>query len=151
MNLFQPVKEAWSGLPGIGKAGVGLVVGGGAFLIARKQIRNAQERALVKKQKKLFEQSQRKISVEDKDGNSVAVTINTATIAVKLHDLLYNNDPFGWTEDETAIVNTIRVIPKPYIPDIESRYQTLYKKNLRADIISALDEDEWQKVEHLFN
>ena len=149
--MFKAVRQTWNGLPPIaqGVIGTGLLVGAG--LVTAKQVRNYNERQRLKKAQKVFDESNKLITVTDGGGNQVTVTINTAVTATKIHDAIYNNDTFGWTEDETAIVNALKVVPKVYIPDVENKYMTLYGKNLQQDVIAALDADEWDKVEHLFN
>lgn len=144
------IVEAWDGLPGWGKAavGIGTVIVGGS--IARKQIKKAQERKRLRDMKKVFEDGKKNTIAVDQQGNITQVTINTATAAATIYDAIYNNDPMGWTEDETRIVNTLQKIPKGFIKDVEADYNKLYKKNLREDVIKALDTDEWEKVQHLF-
>lgn len=143
--------RTWDNIPGWGQfaiIGGTLVVGG---IAVKKGLNRFSERKRLKEQEKLFKQSQVPVSITDGKGQVVTVTLNTATAATKIYDAIYNNDAFGWTEDETTIVNTLKAIPKAYIPDVVVNYKTLYKKNLQEDVVKALDQDEWQKVDHLFN
>jgi transcriptional regulator with PAS, ATPase and Fis domain len=149
--MFKAVQQAWNGLPGIAKGGIGIAAGVTTFVIVKRKIKKAEEAKRLKEAKKLFEESLRKVNVTDSKGNVVTVNINTATAATKVYDAIHNNDIFGWTEDETAIVDTLKAIPKPYIPDVENNYMKLYKLNMRQEVIAALDNDEWAKVDYLFN
>jgi hypothetical protein len=83
--------------------------------------------------------------------NGVPISINLGTIATQINDAFYNNDWFGWTEDEDLAVSTISNVPKQLIPDLTDIYFNLYKRNLNSDFVKFLSADSYKKVQNLFN
>ena len=127
-------------------AGVGL-----AGFIGYKVFKKIQERIELKRKLNLYGQAQTAYTVVTPQGQTVNATVNLATKAGEIYDALWNNDPFGWTEDETRAVDVVKTVPAALIPQLEQTYAQLYSKDLRADLISALDSDEYDKISYLFN
>lgn len=142
--------RTWDKMPGWGQF---IIVGGTLFFGGRavkKGYDRYSENQNLKKQKKVFEQSQVSIPIKDDKGNITTVTFNTAVAAAKIHDAIYNNDWLGWTEDEGSIVAQLKQTPKPYIGEVIENYKKLYNKNLQEDVIKALSTDQWNQVDYLF-
>jgi hypothetical protein len=127
-------------------AGVGL-----AGFIGYKVFKKIQERIELKRKLNLYGQAQTAYTVTTPAGQTVNATVNLATKAGEIYDALYNNDPFSWTEDETRAVNVVKTVPPALISQLEQTYAQLYSKDLRADLISFLDSDEYDKISYLFN
>ena len=127
-------------------AGVGL-----AGFIGYKVFKKIRERIELRQKLNLYGQAQTAYTVVTPQGQTVNATVNLATKAGEIYDALWNNDPFGWTEDETRAVDVVKTVPAALIPQLEQTYAQLYSKDLRADLISALDSDEYDKISYLFN
>lgn len=127
-------------------AGVGL-----AGFIGYKVFKKVKERIELRRKLNLYAGAQSAYTVVTPQGTTVNATVNLATKAGEIYDALYNNDPFGWTEDETRAVNTVKTVPPALIPQLEQTYAQLYSKDLRADLIAFLDSDEYDKISYLFN
>ena len=147
MAKKSDIQKIWSDTPTIAKLAI---YGVGAFMVysvSKRLISKYQA-----KQKLLYYQTQTMPYQSTlPDGTTATQTINLASVAGEVHDSFYNNDWFGWTEDETRAVNAIKPVPKQFIPALEQTYLQLYNKDLRADLIAYLDSDEWQKISYLFN
>jgi len=124
------------------------VVGGG--ILVGKQVKRYREKKKIKDFEKIFQQSKVPILITDETGKQVAIRVNTATAAVTIYDAIHNNDWFGVTEDERTIVDTLRAIPKAYIPQLIQNYADLYTKNLMEEVKKALGAGEWKQVDYLF-
>jgi len=83
-------------------------------------------------------------------GQTVTQPINLANVAGEVNDAFYNNDWFGWSENETRAVNAVKTVPAAYIPQLEATYLQLYNKDLRADLLKYLGSDEWNSISYLF-
>lgn len=127
-------------------AGVGL-----AGFIGYKVFKKVRDRIALNRKLQQYQSAQTAYTVTTPTGTTVNATVNLATKAGEIYDALYNNDPFGWTEDETRAVNTVKTVPPSLIPQLETTYAQLYTKDLRADLIAFLDSDEYDKISYLFN
>jgi len=147
MSSKNSIQKAWNDVPGIAKI---VIYGAGAFLVYRIGKRFYDQYQL-KQRLKLYQQQNVQFNVNAGSGTGVTQSINLATISGVIFDSFYNNDPFGWTEDETRVVNEIKTVPKIYIPQLEQTYLQLYQKDLRADLLAFLDSDEWGQISYLFS
>jgi hypothetical protein len=57
-------------------------------------------------------------------------------------------DPRHWTENDTALKESILKVPKPLIPTLITAYYNLYKRNLQQDMQSVLDD--YNSISYLF-
>ena len=140
------ISRGWNSLPDAGKVVVVGVAAFGTYKFARKQYESYQ----VRQRLKLYQGSNVNYTQIGPAG-PVTSTINLSAKAATIHDAIHNNDPFGWTEDETRAVNTVKTVPPSLIPQLETTYAQLYSKDLRADLIAFLDSDEYEKISYLFN
>jgi hypothetical protein len=141
------IKQFWNDTPAVVKIAV---YGVGAF-VAYRIGKKFYDQYQLKQRLKQYQQQQIQYNVNTGTGPGVVQTVNLASVAGEVYDAFYNNDPFGWSEDETRAVNSVKTVPKPYIPQLEQTYNQLYQKDLRADLLSFLDSDEWSQISYLFN
>ena len=141
------ITKLWNDTPAIAKIAI---YGLGAFLTYRIG-RKIYDQYQLKQRLKLYQQQNFGFNVTTGGSSGVMQTLNLASIAGEINDSFYNNDPFGWTEDETRAVNAVKQVPKAYIPQLEQTYLQLYQKDLRADLLQYLDQDEWNQISYLFN
>lgn len=146
MNSKNSIQKVWNDVPGIAKV---VIFGAGAF-IAFKIGKKIYDQYQLKQRLKLYQSQNVQYNVNTGSGSGVTQSINLATIAGVVFDSFYNNDPFGWSEDETRALNAVKSVPKAYIPQLEQTYLQLYQKDLRADLLAFLDSDEWEKISYLF-
>lgn len=139
------ISRGWNSLPDAGKVVVVGVAAFGTYKFARKQYASYQ----VRQRLKLYQGSNVNYTQIGPAG-PVTSTINLSAKAATIYDAIHNNDPLGWTEDETRIVDTLKSVPKFYIPQLMQTYQQLYSKDLQAEVVAALDSDEWEKISYLF-
>lgn len=78
-------------------------------------------------------------------------TINLLTVGNLIYDAFYNNDIFGFTENEDKAIEQIKLVPKTKISLLASVYESTYGKNLRKDFIRFLDENQYKQVQSLLN
>jgi len=76
--------------------------------------------------------------------------INLATVASTVYDAFFNNDWFGWTEDETKAVNAIRPVQQKDILTLMNIYKDLYTRDLKADLIEYISDGEWDSIKYKF-
>jgi len=141
------IKKLWNDTPALVKIAV---YGAGAF-IAYRVGKKFYDQYQLKQRLKQYQQQNVQYNVNTGTGPGVVQSVNLASVAGEVYDSFYNNDPFGWTEDETRAVNAVKTVPKAYIPQLEQTYLQLYGKDLRADLLSFLDSDEWSQISFLFN
>ena len=141
------IKKLWDDSPAIAKIAI---YGLGAFITYRIG-RKIYDQYQLKQRLKLYQQQNISFNVTTGGSSGVMQNLNLASIAGEINDSFYNNDPFGWTEDETRAVNAVKQVPKAYIPQLEQTYLQLYQKDLRADLLQYLDQDEWNQISYLFN
>lgn len=141
------IQKLWNDSPALVKLAV---YGAGAFILYRVG-KKAYDQYQLKQRLKQYQQNQIQYQVNTGGGTGVTQTINLASVAGEVYDSFYNNDPFGWTEDETRAVNAVKTVPKAFIPQLEQTYLQLYGKDLRADLLGFLDSDEWNVISSLFN
>lgn len=146
MNSKNSIQKVWNDVPGIAKV---VIYGAGAF-IAFKIGKKIYDQYQLKQRLKLYQSQNVQYNVNAGSGPGVTQSINLATIAGVVFDSFYNNDPFGWSEDETRALNAIKGVPKEYISQLEQTYLQLYQKDLRADLLGFLDSDEWSQISYLF-
>lgn len=75
---------------------------------------------------------------------------NYGSVAQRIYNAFYDNDWFGFSEDEEAAIIAINDVPKEFIPQLKQTYFDLYDKNLEADCIKYLG-DEYSRVQNKFN
>lgn len=130
------------------KIAAGGLLAFGAFRVIKK----GAEKREARRKLTVYQKSLTSYPVTDPiSGQTAQITVDLSTSATKIYDAFYNNDPFGWTEDETAAINELKKIPKPFIPRLSKTYFDLFKKDLKGDFIKFLDTDEFDKIEYLFN
>ena len=140
-------KKDWNALPPIARTGIRVAEGVALYMIGKKVYTNIATRQRLKQ----YQQAGINYTVIGPGGQTAAATVNLASVAQAVYDSITNNDPFGWTEDETRIVNEIKTVPKAFIPELERTYTQLYPgRDLRAEVVQALDSDEWAKISYLF-
>lgn len=129
-------------------AGAGLIV----FFVGRKIIKDITTKIKLKKIIEDQEDSIVKVTIIDQgSGTGVTTNLNLSVIAGVIYDSFYNNDYFGWSEDETRAINELKKVPKPYISQLSQIYSDTYQKNLQNDFIEFCDSDEMEKIDYLFN
>jgi hypothetical protein len=62
------------------------------------------------------------INIPNYSGYEPTITINTYQIAVGIYDAFYNNDWFGWTEDEQTAIRLALSVPKSLMNEVASKY-----------------------------
>jgi len=130
------MKAYWNSLPTWARGVVVVVLLAALYFVAWKPLKRELEKAKAKARLNNFG--------PDGDG------FNAGTPAAELYDAIYNNDPLGWTEDETRIVNTLKNLSPQHVAAVAAAYLGLYDKVLQEDVIAALDAAEWNQVKHLF-
>ena len=68
--------------------------------------------------------------------------VDLKTVAAKIHDAFYNNDWFGWTEDETEAAKALNEITTADASRLAEIYFQLYGKILKEDFIEFLSPEE---------
>lgn len=141
-------KKDWNALPPLARTGIRFAEGFLIYKAGQKVYDNYQTRKRIRD----YQQQGVQYTVIGPGGQAATQSVNLASSAQVIYDSIYNNDPMGWTEDETRIVDELKTIPKAFIPDLELTYTKLYPgHDLRAEVTAALDSDEWDKVSYLFN
>ncbi len=105
--------------------------------------------ALWKPLKRFIEKERAKARSKKYESNGSG--FNPAIVAAQIYDAVYNNDWFGFSEDEERIKEVLLSIPSGHINDVAQAYQELYNKVLQEDVVAALGDDEWNAVKQLFN
>ena len=77
-------------------------------------------------------------------------TIDLGGTAGEIYDAFYNNDWFGWTEDEERAITLLNKVPDEDITKLAQVYFKLYSKILKADYIKYLTEEEYARVKDKF-
>lgn len=114
--------------------GIGLAIFGGLKL--KKEI----DRAKMKKEIRDF-----------KKGNVGSININEVVKQLG-QDFGFEYaaiDPRHWTENDTAIIETLNEVGKKIMPQVEQAYLKKYSRNLQADCQKYLGDD-YKKVSYLF-
>lgn len=138
-------KTLWAQIPiGVKIAGVGL-----AALLTFRFV-NYQITAIERDKRRRNIDSKFNYTFQDSYGNAQSINIDLGTAAATIYDAFYNNDWFGWTEDEERAIRTLLPIPKSLIPDLADIYYKLYKKILKEDFIKYLSDEEYRQVSDKF-
>jgi len=138
-------KTLWAQIP----ISVKLVGGAMAALLTFRFV-NAQLTAIERDKRRRNIDSEYNYSIQDSAGNVQNVSIDLGTAAANIYDAFYNNDWFGWTEDEERAIRTILPVPKSLIADLSDIYFRLYKKILKEDFIRFLSDEEFRQVSDKF-
>jgi hypothetical protein len=91
---------------------------------------------------------------KDKTGKVIGskiITIDLKQIATVIYDAFYNNDLFGYSEDEDRAIAAINNVPKTEINQLKALYKTLFKKDLMEDFIRFLNAEDYAKVAAKFS
>jgi hypothetical protein len=140
------IEKSWNKLPGLAQLAI---VGGLGYLgyrAGKKAYDNYQTRKRIQ-----YYQTQNVGFVTTTGGSTgVQTSINLSTVANEINDALYNNDWFGWTEDEDRAIDAVKQVPKPYIVQLQQVYNHLTDKDLQADLIGYLSADGWAQISYLF-
>lgn len=134
---LPPQQKFFLLLLGIGGATV-------TYFSVKKIMKNAKAKKL---QKKLFERYQESITINDQ---GTAQQVNFSIKAGVIYDSFYNNDVFGFTENEDRAIETLLSIPKQYVKTLAKYYFDLYGKILQNDYIKFCRESQYQKIKHYF-
>ena len=118
--------------------GVIVLIGGGAAI--RSLNKAAERRSALK----AYQQSQ--VTGASPGGSGQPVTVNLAQKASEIYDAFYNNDWFGWTEDEDRAIAALMSVPKEYVKDLANLYNSLHSENLYSDFTKFLSSDDYSKV-----
>lgn len=143
MSVTSTISNTWKSLPGYGKLIIIAVMIVALYFVAWNPLKKFINKQKVKARLHEFEKN----SIQLPDGGS----INPGNLAAEVYDAIWNNDWFGWTEDETRIVDALNKIPKQYISFVEDAYASLYEKVMREDVINALSAEEWNSLKSLFD
>lgn len=146
MSKQTSIKQLWNDSPAVVKIAI---YGAGAFVlytVGKRFWENYQ----IKQRVKLYQQQNVGFNVQQPGLPPAAQQINLASVATEIHDSLYNNDWFGWSEDEERAVQAVKTVPKAYIPNLEAVYLQLFSKDLRADLLSYLSSSQWAQISYLF-
>lgn len=76
--------------------------------------------------------------------------VDLGTKAASIYSAFYQNDWFGFSEDEEKAVQEIISVPKNIIPELSAIYFKLYGKNLKSDCLKYLSNSEWLKIADKF-
>lgn len=144
----MPENKTWYGWIPMPVRVVGIALGlyGGYRLISREV-----DRVRTEKRKRQLENTQVNYVYTDASGQSQVSTVDVGTVAAGIYDSFYNNDWFGYTEDEERAMRLLLGVPRESIPALEDIYFQLYQKILREDFIDYLSSEEWDRVKHMFS
>lgn len=123
---------------------LGLGAGTVTYFSTKKILKNWKAKKL---QKDLFKKYQESILINNQ---GQAQQINFSIKAGVIYDSFYNNDIFGWTENEDRAIQTLLSIPKEYIETLAKYYFDLYGKILQNDFIKFCRESQYEKIKHYF-
>jgi hypothetical protein len=70
-------------------------------------------------------------------------------LGIELGTAYPSYDPRHWTENDETAEKLVLKVPKPLIPQLVKQYASIYKRNLKDDLIKLLDG--WNNVSYLFN
>lgn len=120
--------------PIIFKTGVIIIATGATYLIVKK----IEKEIKLNRQQKLIDTN---VSGIDLGG-----------IAANIHDAFYNNDWFGFTEDEIRAMTEIAKLGtrKDLVPELSDIYRKQYDKILKADFIAYLSADQYNAIKFYF-
>lgn len=95
---------------------------------------------IVKYKTWIAEQKIRKNENNYQTGNigGVPVQVNLGAVASDIYSSFYNNDWFGWTEDEDRAIAAINSVPKTLMPQLKSIYYENYGHVLTEDCTEFL-------------
>ncbi len=134
----------WIPIP-VKVVGTALILFGGYRLI-QKQV----DKQKTRKRKREIEDSTVQYFYTDSKGQQQYSNIDLGTIAAGIYDSFYNNDWFGWSEDEERAMRLLLSVPREFIPDLENTYTSLYGEILREDFVRFLSDDEFQRIQQMF-
>lgn len=130
------LKKKWDNLPGPAKVVVYAGTGAMLFFGGRWMYNQVKSGAL-------------KRDIRKRQGDQVAPGVNLSAIATNIHDAFYNNDWFGFSEDEGEAIKQIRRCPQEYIPQLAERYADLFNENMYNDFRRFLDTSDYRRVQSL--
>jgi hypothetical protein len=84
------------------------------------------------------------------NGQAYTQTVNPATSANSIYSAIYQNDWFGFSEDEEKIVTEVMNVPNAGVGAVSDVYFKIYGKNLKEDLNHYLSTDEWNKIASKF-
>lgn len=99
--------------------------------------------------KKAREEKMLKDAVGTYSTGGATVVVNYGSVAQQIYNAFWNNDWFGWTEDEQAAIIALNNVPKPFIPQLKDTYYSIYGKNLNDDFVKYLSPEDYAKVQTL--
>ena len=119
---------------------------GGVIILASGSaaIHSLNKAAERKRANKAYQNSQ--VTGASPGGSGQPVTVNIAQIADGIYDAFYNNDWFGWTEDEDRAIALLLSIPKEYVKDLANMYTSMHKESLYTDFTKYLSSSDYEKV-----
>jgi len=141
------IVQSWNTLPAPAQLGI-VVVGG--FSLYKTVVQPQIDKWKIRRDQRKEKKYNVPVVVTNGDGTGYRQTINLATSAGIIYDAFYNNDPMGWTEDETRAIAELKKIPQGMIPQLTEAYREVYSKDLKKDFIKFVDSDEWEKIDYLF-
>ena len=71
--------------------------------------------------------------------SGTTTNIDLGAKAAQIYDAFYDNDWFGFSEDETKAVNALLSVPTPLVPQLSALYFSLYAKNMKEDFVKYTD------------
>lgn len=137
----------WQKLPTLARVGIQAGEGFILYKVGRGIYDSVQLRSRLKQ----YQNANVQYTQIGPSGQAIPQTVNLASVAQTIHDSFYNNDWFGWTEDEERAIIALKTVPKTFIPNLEQTYAQLFNKDLRADFNRLLDAQEYNDIAYLFS
>jgi len=122
------------------------VVACGGIYMGYRGLKRAKEKGKLRDLLNLYNE----VSTTGGAGSQEAIQINFALKAAIINDAFYNNDLFGWTEDEGRAIETLLSVPKEYLPVLSKTYLEMFGKILQADFVKFLRPDQFEQVKSYF-
>jgi len=123
-----------------------------AAFVTYKGVKSFADKQETNRKRKLLEGQETIVYDVDVWGGEVKTqTVDLGAIAVEIYDSFYQNDWFGWTENEQAAINALQKVPKANIPKLEDIYYKAFKEILRVDFVKFLTNTDFQRIKNKFN
>ena len=143
---MKAIKDTWNSIPPIAQT---IIIIGGGWL-AYKKGKKVMDRIKMRKDVESYSASSVPVIVTQ-NGQQITSNINLRDIASQIYDAFFNNDWFGWTEDEQRAAETIAKVPKAYIKQLMVEYNKAYNRNLHDDMVKYLSPSQYNLISFLFN
>lgn len=145
--MANDITKTWKKAP----TPVKLVIYGLAAFVVYRQGKRIYDKYQLNKRLKQYQQSEVPVLYTTGGAGSPAVTqqLNLSAIAQQIYTACWDY-AYGTMEDEAGMINAIKQVPKPLIPQLAQVYNQLFQKDLQHDFVTYLSTDQYNQISYLF-